>query len=111
MNKVYMSHATFFVAVAAYIQYCIYKCAPLVIFGPPAAKSWGRAWCEGCFQRMSPNFCPFARNIMRQTSPYKFSVVLVPHQLSQIKTQSYQKEFVDFIYCIVCSFNVLFMTY
>ena len=30
VNKVYMSQATFFVAVAAYIQYCIQKiCPPL----------------------------------------------------------------------------------
>jgi len=35
VNKVYMSQATFFVAVAAYIQYCIQKCAPLVIFCSP----------------------------------------------------------------------------
>jgi len=32
LNKVYMSQATFFVAVAAYIQYCIFKmCSTLVI--------------------------------------------------------------------------------
>jgi len=43
VNKVCMSQATFFVAVAAYIQYCIYKMFPLVIFGSPAAKSWRRA--------------------------------------------------------------------
>jgi len=35
MNKVYIWQATFFVAVAAYIQHCIKKRAPLVIFGPP----------------------------------------------------------------------------
>jgi len=43
VNKVYLHVAsTFFVAVAAYIHYCIKKTVPpsLVIFGSPAAKSW-----------------------------------------------------------------------
>jgi len=35
VNEVYLSQATFFLAVAAYSQYCIYKmCPPLVVFGP-----------------------------------------------------------------------------
>jgi len=43
--------------VAAYIQYCIEKCAPLVVFGTPAAKSWRLDWfrvsCFQLFTRMS----------------------------------------------------------
>ena len=37
-------HVTFGPPVAAYIQYCILKMWPtLLVFGPPAAKSWRRA--------------------------------------------------------------------
>jgi len=43
VNKVTMPQATFFVAVAAYIQYCVLNMFPLVIFGSPAVKSWRRA--------------------------------------------------------------------
>ena len=41
VNKVYISQATFFVAVAAYIQQCIYKCAPLGDFCPPLLRHPG----------------------------------------------------------------------
>ena len=44
VNEVYMSQATFFVAIAAYIQWYIKKMFPLVILTPPAAKSWRRIW-------------------------------------------------------------------
>jgi len=39
VNKVYISQATVFVAVAACIQNCIFKMFPLVIFGPPCCEN------------------------------------------------------------------------
>jgi len=38
VNEVYMSQATFFLAVAAYIQYWIKKITPPAIFGPPCCE-------------------------------------------------------------------------
>jgi len=41
VNKVYISQVTFFVAVAAYIQHCISKCAPPCDFCPPLLRHLG----------------------------------------------------------------------
>ena len=41
VNEVYMSQATFFLAVAAYIQYWIKKITPPAIFGPPLLRNPG----------------------------------------------------------------------
>jgi len=54
-------HFMFGPPVAAYIQYCILKCGPPLVFGPsfwflapPAAISWQRAW--GDANLLLPNF-------------------------------------------------------
>ena len=54
VNKVYISQATFFVAVAAYIQHCIYICAlPCDFCLPPAAASRRRPCYSNDFLELS----------------------------------------------------------
>jgi len=43
VNDVYMSQATFFVAVAAYIEFCIFRKCALLMIPPLAAKSLRRS--------------------------------------------------------------------